>query len=226
MADLSSFWRLIARACAACFIVAAAGGCSSTSTSPVTPDEPANVRRVVVLGDSLAVSPSLADSFPAVLQSRIDMEQLPWTVTNAGRSGDTTTGGLQRLDPLIQPDVGVLVVALGANDGLRGVPLDTIEKNLATIIETAQRGSVEVLLCGMETPPTRGWAYTIEFHSVFPRLAARYNVALVPFLLEGVALAGDLNLPDGVHPNAAGARRIGETVWRYLGPILRTGGSS
>ncbi len=180
-----------------------------------------SARRVVVLGDSLAISPSRAESFPALLEARIGRERLPWTVTNAGVNGDTTSGGLLRLAALLRDDVGLLVLELGANDGLRGVPLATVEDNLAHIIERAQHRAVGVLLCGMETPPTRSVDYTLQFHYLYPRLARRFDVPLVPFLLQGVALVSEMNGPDGIHPNAAGARRIAETVWPYLEPLLR-----
>ena len=142
-------------------------------------------------------------------------------MTNAGVSGDTTAGGLRRVESLLAGDVGVLVVALGANDGLRGIGVSTVEKNLSTIIELAQRHNVRVLLCGMETPPTHGWDYSVAFHYVFPRLAQQYAVPLVPFLLTGVALTPDMNGPDGIHPNAAGAQRIADTIWPYLEPLVQ-----
>ena len=134
----------------------------------------------------------------------------------------TRPGGVRRLEPLLGADVGVLVVALGANDGLGGVSVAAVERNLSTIIETAQARNIKVLLCGMETPPFNGWTYTVAFHDVFPRLARKYNVPLVPFLLSGVALVPEMNGSDGMHPNAAGARRIAENVWPYLEPMLRT----
>lgn len=176
-----------------------------------------------MLGDSLAVYPARAESFPSVLEARIGRERLPWTVTNAGINGDTTSGGLLCIASLLQPDVGVLVLALGANDGLRGVPLATVEENLARVIQVAQGRDIAVLLCGMETPPTRSLDYTLQFHFIYPRLAQRFGVPLVPFLLQGVALISAMNGPDGVHPNAAGARRIAETVWPYLRPLLLNG---
>ena len=200
---------------------------SCTSSAPSTTPSPlgnnaAAVRRVVVLGDSLAVSPTRDQSFPAALQARIDQQGLPWKVTNAGIGGDTTSGGLRRIDALIaDSDVGILIVALGANDGLRGVDTVVIERNLATMIERAQARRIRVLLCGMEAPPVHGWDYTVAFHRVFPRLAQKYGVPLVPFLLTGVALVPDMNGSDGVHPNAAGAQRIAATVWPYLEPIVR-----
>ena len=213
-------------ALAATLAVAACGSKSASPvlTAPSAPSsigvDPVRVRRVVVLGDSLAVSPSREQGFPSELQTRITRQGLPWTVTNAGSTGDTTAGGLGRVRSLLASDVGVLVVALGANDGLRGVPISTIDKNLSAIIEMAKQQNIAVLLCGMETPPTRGWDYTVAFHYVFPDLAQRYSIPLVPFLLAGVALSPDLNGPDGIHPNAAGAQRIADTVWPYLQPLL------
>jgi len=136
-------------------------------------------------------------------------------------SGDTTTGGLRRFDETLISDTRVLVLELGANDGLRGVDIPTVEKNLSAMIERAQSHGVKVLLCGMETPPLNGWNYTLEFHQVFPRIAQRYNIPLVPFLLEGVALNPDMNGDDEIHPNAAGAKRIAETVWPYLEPLVQ-----
>jgi acyl-CoA thioesterase I len=198
-----------------------AAACRSTSSSPAPSPSPVEVRRVVVLGDSLAASPSLEQGFPSGLQTRIARQGLPWTVTNAGVSGDTTADGLRRLEPLLASDVAVLVAELGANDGLRGIEVVTIQSNLAAIVEIAQRHKIRVLLCGMETPPTHGLAYSIAFHSIFPGLAQQYQLALVPFLLEGVVLTPDLLGADGVHPNAAGAERIAETVWPYLEPLLR-----
>jgi acyl-CoA thioesterase-1 len=203
----------------------AAPACNSSSSAagptPVATDNPPVTRGVVVLGDSLATYPSRDESFPAVLQRRVSSSRLPWEVANAGVSGDTTSGGVRRLDEVLRDEVGVLVLALGANDGLRGMDVAMIERNLATIIERAQSRGVRVLLCGMETPPLHSWDYSVEFHRIYPRLAARFSVPLVPFLLAGVALNPDLNGSDGIHPNAAGAQRIADTVWPYLEPLLR-----
>jgi acyl-CoA thioesterase I len=207
----------------ACLVVLllVAGACGACSN----PDSPSGgavpVRRVMVLGDSLAVTPSPGESFPAVLQSRIAASGLPWTVTNASVSGDTTVDGLGRYEPLLQRDVGIRVLELGANDGLDGLDVAAMERNLGTIIEAAQARRIRVLLCGMETPPLRGFSYALAFHEVFPRTARRYNIPLVPFLLTGVAFIPELNGPDGIHPNAAGARRIAENVWPFLEPMLR-----
>jgi acyl-CoA thioesterase-1 len=210
-----------------CLSLAAAlatASCGSPRATPASPSAAsgaaAAVRHVVVLGDSLAVSPSRSQAFPAVLQSRLDAAHPGWTIRNESVSGDTTAGGLRRVDAALTSDARILVLALGANDGLRGVEIAAIERNLATMIERAQAKGIRVLLCGMETPPLNGWNYSVEFHRIFPRLAARYDVPLVPFLLEGVALNRDLNGDDGIHPNAAGARAIAATVWPYLEPLV------
>lgn len=198
-----------------------ASACGQSTPGAPTSPPPQIVRTVVVLGDSLAVYPSLDQSFPARLQYRIDQGSLKWKVTNAGVSGDTTADGLARIDPLLTSEVGVMVLELGANDGLRGIPVAAIETNLSTMIERAQVRGIRVLLCGMETPPTHGFDYSVAFHLVFPRIAQRYQTAFVPFLLAG-ALTPDMTGPDGVHPNAAGAERIAENVWPYLDPLLQS----
>jgi acyl-CoA thioesterase I len=193
-------------------------GCDSSTTSPST--VATIVGHAVVLGDSLAISPSMAEAFPAQLQSRIDRAGLGWKIVNAGVSGDTSADALRRLPPLLSSDVGVLVVALGVNDGIQGVDIAVIERNLSAIIEAALSRNIRVLLCGMESPPTRGLDYSVAFHNLFPVLAQRTSIPLVPFLLAGVALNPEFNGPDLVHPNAAGAQRIADTVWPYLEPLL------
>jgi len=176
---------------------------------------------VLVLGDSLAVSPSVEQSFPSALQARILRQSLLWIVTNAGVSGDTTADGLRRVPPLLEGEVAILILELGANDGLRGIEIAAIRQNLSSIIELARAKGIRVLLCGMETPPGHGLNYSLAFHELFPNQATRYGISLVPFLLAGVVLIPDLNGPDFVHPNAAGAQQIAETVWPYLEPMLR-----
>ena len=204
---------------AALAVAACRSATSPTETEPPAPAGPA-AREIVVLGDSLAVSPSRAQSFPAVLQTRLNDAHPGWTIRNEGVSGDTTAGGVRRIDAALTPGTAILVLELGANDGIRGVEIATIEANLSTIIERAQARGVRVLLCGMETPPFKSWNYSVEFHRLFPRVAARYNVPLVPFLLAGVALNPEFNGDDEIHPNAAGARLIAETVWPYLEPLV------
>jgi acyl-CoA thioesterase-1 len=201
-------------------LAAASCGRSASPTAPGSTSPEASRRVIVVLGDSLAVSPSRTESFPAVLQTRLNAAHPGWTIRNEGIIGDTTSDGVRRINAALTADTGILVLELGANDGLRGDSIATIEANLGTMIERAQARSVRVLLCGMETLPFNGLNYTVEFHNLFPRVAARYSVPLVPFLLEGVALIPEFNLQDGIHPNAAGARRIADTVWPYLQPLV------
>jgi acyl-CoA thioesterase I len=202
--------------------VAGAIACGSAASSPSA--LPVSVApaggRIVVLGDSLAVSPSRSDNFARELQKRLEATGPGWVVTNAGISGDTTGGGLARFDRDVPADTRILILELGANDGLRRVEIAKIEQNLSALIERAQARGMRVLLCGMETPPSQGWTYTLDFHRLFPRVADRYRVPLVPFLLAGVALDPEMNGEDGFHPNSAGARRIAETVWPYLEPLV------
>jgi acyl-CoA thioesterase-1 len=207
----------VQRACLAlALLVTAACGSSSTPTAPGA----ATRQRIVVLGDSLAISPTGSQNFVSELQTRLSSTHPGWTIANAGVFGDTTGGGVARVDRALTNDTAILVLELGANDGIQGVSISLIEGNLGTIIQRAQARSVRVLLCGMETFPFNGVDYALDFHNLFPRVADRYRVPLVPFLLEGVALNPDLNGPDGVHPNAAGARAIAATVWPYLEAVV------
>jgi acyl-CoA thioesterase I len=218
----------LARRVGLCYSLAAmfaATACDSNAapTSPTrSVDEGASATpgRIVVLGDSLAVSPSRTDNFPAALQRRLNSGSRRWSIVNSGVSGDTTAGGMRRFDAATEGGADILILELGANDGLRGVDTSAIEKNIAAMIERAQGRGMKVLLCGMETPPLHGWDYTVEFHRIFPRLASRYDVSLVPFLLAGVALNPEMNGDDEIHPNAAGAQRIADTVWVFLQPMV------
>jgi acyl-CoA thioesterase I len=189
-----------------------------TSPPPVAEALP----RVVVLGDSLTAGLGLPlkDAYPTRLQARITDDGLKYTVVNAGVSGDTSAGGLARLDWALDGDVRALIVALGGNDGLRGLPPAALSRNLSTIIERAQARDITIILAGMEAPPNNGFHYIAEFHKVYPELAKKYKVALVPFLLEGVAGIGTLNQPDGIHPTAEGAEIIAENIWKVLKPAL------
>lgn len=178
---------------------------------------------VVALGDSLTAGPGLSqgETYPALLERRARAAGYRHRFLNAGVSGDATADAVRRLDAALPRDARVLIVALGANDGLRGVPIATIRRNLETILDRAQVRDLRVLLCGMETPPVHGWQYTLDFHTLFPDLAGRYRVPLMPFLLFGVAGDPDYTLGDRVHPNAAGHEVIAETMWPYLEPLLR-----
>jgi acyl-CoA thioesterase I len=177
---------------------------------------------IVVLGDSLASGYGIGPtkSFPAVLQERVAQEGYPHRIVNAGVSGDTSAGGLRRVDGALRGDVRLLVVALGANDGLRGIPVAQVKANLARIIERAQTRDIRVLLCGMEALPTYGWQYTAAFHQMYSDLAKEYQVPLVPFLLIDVIGNPALMQPDHIHPNAAGARVMADHVWPYFESLL------
>ena len=214
--------KLTLRFCCLILAVHFAIGCESTAslTSPSQLPDGRPLQRIAVLGDSLAVSPSRDQGFPVFLQQRLNQAQLPWAVLNVSGRGDTTSDGLRRLDEVFGQNPQILIVAVGANDGLRGVDITIISRNLNEIVERAKQRNVRVLLCGMETPPLRGIAYTLAFHNIFPALAREHRVPLVPFLLAGVAFDPDMNLDDLIHPNAAGARRIAETVWPYLEPMV------
>jgi acyl-CoA thioesterase-1 len=215
-----------------CVLVAAVGGCSRAggeagSPEPRKPDAPsprAENRRpkVVVLGDSLTAGLGLApaESFPARLQRKIDAAGMDFEVINAGVSGDTSAGGLRRLDWSLQDGARVLVLALGANDGLRGLPVAEMKQNLAQIIEAAQRKKVDVILAGMEAPPNYGGEYAGAFRQAYRDLAKEYKVSLVPFLLDNVAGQPSLNQADGIHPNVRGAAIVADTVWTALKPEL------
>jgi acyl-CoA thioesterase-1 len=180
--------------------------------------------RVVCLGDSLTAGYGLSSTdqaYPALLKVRLEQAGYNFDVINAGVSGDTSAGGLRRLDWTLQGDVRVLIVALGANDGLRGLPASELRANLASIVETARARHIRVLLLGMEAPPNFGPAYTREFRAVYHEVAAEHDVPLIPFFLEGVAGIGRLNQADGIHPTEEGQRLIADKIWTDLQTIVR-----
>jgi acyl-CoA thioesterase-1 len=195
---------------------------SGTASHVARAPAPVARPRVVALGDSLTAGLGLQpdEAYPALLQQKITSAGLDFEVVNAGVSGDTSAGGLRRLDWALAGDVRVLILALGANDGLRGLQVSELKKNLAAIIEQAQARGIAVLLAGMEAPPNFGRAYVVEFHQVYPDLAREYGLPHVPFLLEGVAGISTLNQRDGIHPTGEGARLIADNVWTVLEPIL------
>jgi acyl-CoA thioesterase I len=178
--------------------------------------------RIVFLGDSLTAGYGLAkeESVPSLIQMRLRSEGYPYDVVNAGVSGDTSAGGLSRLDWSLEGDVRMLVIELGANDGLRGLPVANMKRNLTEIITRAQSRGITVVLTGMEAPPNFGAAYTAEFRQVYSDLARLPNVTFMPFFLDGVAGLPQLNIADGMHPNADGARIIERAMWRTIQPLL------
>ncbi|MCB9396799.1 MAG: arylesterase [Acidobacteria bacterium] len=182
-------------------------------------------QRVVILGDSLTagygLSPDLA--YPALLQKKVDAEGLAVTIVNAGVSGDTSAGGLRRLNWLLKAPIDVFVLALGANDGLRGLPVSETETNLKAMIEKVRAANpkVKVLLMGMKVPPNMGESYSQSFEAIFPQVAQSEQVKLLPFLLDKVAGDETLNQADGIHPNQAGHEIVAQTVWTALNPLLK-----
>lgn len=200
-------------------IAVTALGCGGKQI-PTSPDEPIPV--IVAFGDSLTSGPGLNSSqtWPALVQRRINDEGFKYRIVNAGVSGDTSSEAVERVDAALVPETRIMILALGINDGLRGVPTTTVEKNLVTIVERTKARDIDVLLCGMEAPPLRGLSYSIEFHRVFTRIADRYQLPLVPFFLLGVVGNSNLTLSDRVHPNAAGHKVIADAIWQYLRPML------
>jgi acyl-CoA thioesterase-1 len=179
-------------------------------------------RVVAILGDSLTsgLGVPAEDAFPARLEALLRREGYDWKVANAGVSGDTSAGGLRRIEWVLKLRPAVVVVALGANDGLRGQPVDGLRDNLTRIVERAEASGARVLLAGMRMPPNYGDQYTRAFAAVYPEVAKATGAALAPFLLEGVAGNPKLNQPDGIHPTAEGHRLIAERLWPHLKPLL------
>jgi acyl-CoA thioesterase-1 len=204
-------------------IVAAAAfsGCTNAASAAGGPSQVSELRTIVALGDSLTSGKGLDedDAYPAVLERMLASAGLPFSVKNYGVSGDTSADAVKRLDRALAERPAVMIVALGANDGLRGISVPDVRKNLETIIEAAQTRNIAVLLCGMEALPINGWEYTLEFHRLFPALAEEYDLPLVPFLLNGVIGNPRMVQQDHVHPNSAGAAEIARTIWPYLQPL-------
>ena len=186
------------------------------------PPDPATAPRIVALGDSLTSGRGIdaSTAFPAVLQEELDRGGFNFQMVNAGISGATTAGGLRRVRDALDGNVRILIVALGANDGLRGVSVAQLKSNLGQIIEIAQARGITVLLCAMEALPVHGWDYSVAFHFAYRELAERYQVRLVPFMLANVIGRADMMQRDHIHPNAAGARAIAANIWPYLKSLL------
>lgn len=225
---MSVFRRRAFGGCVALALLLAACSRAPERTPPPAPapgPQPSASRpKIVVLGDSLTAGLGLVaetQSFPALLQEKLKAGGYEWDVANAGVSGDTSAAGLQRLDwALDQGNVRILVLELGANDGLRGLPVSEMKKNLAAIIERAQQKRIAVLLTGMEAPPNYGPEYVVSFRQVYRDVAKEYNVTLLPFLLDRVAGVPALNQADGIHPNVQGAAIVADNVWTVLKPMV------
>jgi acyl-CoA thioesterase I len=195
------------------------------AAGPPPPPPDGSPGRIVFLGTSLTAGLGLdpSEAYPALLQQKIDSAGLPFTAVNAGVSGETSAGALRRIDWILSQPAAVLVIETGANDGLRGLDTDTMEANIQAIIDRARRQSPppRIVVVGMRALPNYGSTYARRFRDVYPDLARRNRVALVPFLLVGVAGRESLNQADMMHPTAAGQRRVAETVWPVLERVLR-----
>lgn len=190
-----------------------------------TATETTKTKTILCFGDSITAGYGLDDendAFPALLQHKIDALELNYTVVNSGLSGETSAGGKSRIDWVLNQDISIFILELGANDGLRGVPLSETRTNLQAIIDTVEEKSPEttIILAGMELPPNMGQDYTSEFRTIFADLAAKNNLKFIPFILKDVGGIEALNQDDGIHPNEAGHEIVAETVWETLKPIV------
>ena len=183
----------------------------STETKTTTQKSP----RIIILGDSLTAGMGLPVdvAYPKLLEKRLKQEDLPTEVLNAGQSGDTTAGGLRRIDWLLQQKPDLLVIELGANDGMRGIPLEEIRTNLSSMIEKAQKAKIPVKLVDMRIPPNYGEEYTNGFRSMYQDISSHYQIELLPFLLEDVGGQKDLNQADGIHPTKEGHQKISDRLY-------------
>ena len=183
-------------------------------------------RVILFLGDSITAGYGLdpEQAFPALIQEKIDAKSWKFKVVNAGQSGDTSAGGLNRLDWLLKNRVDILILELGANDGLRGLPAETTRQNLQAIIDRTKDKYPEakVIVAGMKVPPNMGGDYGRKFEAVFADLAKKNKAVLIPFVLEGVGGSRELNLADGIHPTAKGHEIVAANVWKVLEPLLRS----
>ena len=218
------------------FLTVAMGGCGSSSDADksaananrplATPPLVANRPKIIAFGDSLTAGFGLAEkeSYPYLLQEKLKADGYDFEVVNAGVSGDTSLGGLERSDWVLEQDnAKILILELGANDLLRGVPVARVKQNLDKIIRKAKEKNIKVLLCGMLAPATMGAEYQRDFTLVFPDLASEHKVQFLPFLLDNVALKKELNQADGIHPNAEGEKIMTENVYKALKPMLTAG---
>jgi len=197
-----------------------------SGTRHMTIDNTKTAKTILFFGNSLSagygLDPELA--FPARIQEKIDSLKWNFRVVNAGSSGETSSGGLRRVDWLLKNRVDIFVLELGGNDGLRGITLDLTKKNLQAIIERvkAKYPSVKIVIAGMQVPPNLGQEYAAQFRALYVELAKKNDALLIPFLLEGVGGDPKLNLPDGIHPTAEGHRIVAKNVWKVLLPLVKT----
>jgi acyl-CoA thioesterase-1 len=213
----------------AAFILCACGNRQAGAPLPpappaTTPSPVRNPPKIVALGDSLTAGYGLLlhESYPSLLQEQLKHDGFDYEVVNAGVSGDTTAGGLRRLDWALEGDVRFVILELGANDILRGLPTAETRKNLSQIIERSRARGAQVLLAGMYAPTSSGAEYQRASMEIFPALAEEYDLPLIPFFLDRVAGIENLNQADGIHPNRDGTRIVAATVYQHLKPMLET----
>ncbi len=189
--------------------------------------DPQRQKTILFFGNSLTAGYGLdqAQAFPALIQEKLDSAKFNYRVINAGLSGETSAGGKSRISWVLRQPVDVFVLELGANDGLRGIPLESTKRNLQAIIDTVREKSpqAQIVIAGMQIPPNMGRVYTTQFRELFGDLAKENNTALIPFLLEGVGGVPRLNQPDGIHPTEEGHRIVAQNVWQVLQPVLQSG---
>ena len=218
-----AFWFLVAAGLAAAACGTAKRSNNSGAKPFVTPNVVSNRPKIIAFGDSLTAGFGLAEkeSYPYLLQERLKADGYNYEVVNAGVSGETSLGGLERIDWVLeQENAKILVLELGANDLLRGVPVVRMKENLDKIIRKAKAKKLQVLFCGMLAPPTAGSSYQHDYMMAFPDLATEHKVEFLPFLLEGIAVKKELNQGDGIHPNAEGEKIMTENVYKALKPML------
>ncbi|WP_231874717.1 arylesterase [Polaribacter atrinae] len=198
----------------------------TTTEIEINPTETSSVKTIVFFGDSLTAGYGLEDvndAFPGIIQQKIDSLELGYTIVNSGVSGETTSGGKNRIDWVLNQKPTIFILELGANDGLRGVPLKQSKENLQAIIDAVKKKYPDtiIVLAGMQIPPNMGQEYTSEFKNMFPDLAKKNDLPLIPFLLENVGGISDLNQRDGIHPTKEGHQILAKNVWAVLKPILK-----
>jgi acyl-CoA thioesterase-1 len=214
---------------AALFVIT---GCNNNGGAPGSksndaenkPASVAKTKNIVFFGNSLTAGYGLSptEAFPAIIQNKIDSLGFPYKVINAGVSGETSSGGNGRIDWILRQPLHVFVLELGANDGLRGIPLSETKKSLQSIVDKvkAKYPEAKLVLAGMQIPPNMGQSYTTEFRDLYPELAEKNGMTLIPFLLDGVGGELKLNQQDGIHPTAEGHHKVAENVWRVLEGVM------
>jgi acyl-CoA thioesterase-1 len=222
----NALFKIVAFVCLILLLSACSGKSTSNDTQQQTATKDtvtttSNKKNILFFGDSLTAGYGVDDpsnAFPGVIQQKIDSLKLPYAIINAGVSGETTAGGLARIDWILKQKIDVFVLELGANDGLRGIPVAETTKNLQSIINKvkAKYPGAKIVLAGMQVPPSMGNIYITSFKNLFPALAEKNKIALVPFLLAGVGGNPKLNQADGIHPTAEGAKIVANNVWEVL----------